>query len=162
MSVLLAGLDPGLVAALTRRLVAEGDQVRMIGPRGAGETPPEAHVAAGELADEDLVERACQGVRTIVLGDGARSEAPAALAAAARVGVDRAVLVGLPIPDLPASMSWIALVLPRRRLGLGTRLSPAAVAEAVDAADDLAGQPRLVADLGTDEGWRALRLEPPR
>ncbi|HEV2754858.1 MAG TPA: hypothetical protein VG318_03655 [Actinomycetota bacterium] len=160
MSVLLAGLDPTLTAALARRLLAAGDQVRMI---GRGEAPAGVHVAAGELSDEDLVERACQGVRTIVLGRVTAPEQAAALAAAGRAGVDRVVLVGGSEQGLPPAMSWISLIVPEPRfLGIKKGVPPDAVAEAVDAADDLAGEPRLVADLGTDEGWRALRLEPPR
>ena len=152
MSVLLAGLEPELVAAVTRRLAAEGDQVRVVAP--AGETYPGAHVATGEPGDDDLVERAAQGARTIVAGADGRA---AALAGAARAGVDRAVLIDGDADEVPESMSWVLLVTKRRfRRGVGT----ADVAEAVDAADDMAGEPRLVADLTTDEGWRALRLDP--
>lgn len=161
MSVLLAGLAADLAGAVARRLQDAGDQVRVIAPPGAAGAPPGAHVATGELGDEDLVERACTGVRTIVVGDAGPDHA-ALLAAAARAGVDRAVFVGGSPGDVPGSMSWVALVLPRPRLlGLGKTLARDAVAEAVDAADDLAGEPRLVADLTTEEGWRALRLDPP-
>jgi hypothetical protein len=162
VSVLLAALAPDLAAELTRRLLEEGDQVRAIAAPG-GAAPPGAHVASGDLFDEDLVERACQGVRTIVLGDVPAEVRSVALTAAALAGVDRAVLVDTPPEGVPEGMSWVALMLPRGRL-LGRRkpLAPGVVAEAVDAADDLAGEPRLVADLGTDEGWHALRLEPPR
>jgi hypothetical protein len=162
VSVLLAGLGPELAAAVTRRLLGQGDQVRVIARPGQ-QGPPGAHVATGDLSDEDLVERACQGVRTVVVGEAAAEDRASALAAAARAGVDRAVFVGAaPDCDVPSGMTWVALVLPRARL-LGRRKAPGAdaVAEAVDAADDLAGEPRLVADLGTDEGWRALRLDPP-
>ncbi|MFN2586517.1 MAG: hypothetical protein ABR613_00165 [Actinomycetota bacterium] len=163
MSVLLAGLAAELAHALTRRLLAEGDQVRMIAQAGVDETPPGAHVAAGDLSDEDLVERACQGVRTVVLGRVPAAQGAVVLAAAARAGVDRAVLLAIPPDEVPASMSWVALVVPRQRpLGLGRGVPVEALAEAVDAADDLPGEPRLLADLGTVEGWRALRLDPPR
>ena len=152
MSVLLAGLDPELVAAVTRRLAGEGDQVRVVAR--AGETYAGAHVATGEPGDDDLVERAAQGARTIVAGTEGRG---AALAGAARAGVDRAVLIGGDADEVPESLSWILLVTKRRfRRGVGM----ADVAEAIDAADDMAGEPRLVADLTTDEGWRALRLDP--
>ena len=152
MSVLLVGLDPELVAAIVRRLTAEGDQVRVVA--GAGTGHPGAHVAVGTPGDDDLVERAAQGTRTIVAGVEDRA---VALAGAARAGVDRAVLVNGDPEGVPSSMSWVLLVTKRRlRRGPG----PADVAEAVDAADDLAGEPRLVADLTTEEGWKALRLEP--
>jgi hypothetical protein len=152
VSVLLAGLDPELVAALTRRLTAQGDQVRVVG--SGGEAYPGAHVAVGDPGDDDLVERAAQGARTVVAGQRGRA---AALEGAARAGVDRAVLLDGGADRVPEGMSWVLLVT-RRRL----RRSPAPddVAEAVDAADDMAGEPRLVADLTTAEGWRALRLEP--
>lgn len=152
MSVLLAGLDPELVAAVTRRLVAQGDQVRVVARSAA--RPPGAHVAIGDPGDDDLVERAAQGARTIVAGVEGRA---GALAGAARAGVDRAVLLGGDPDGVPGSMSWVLLVTKRR---LRRSPAPEDVAEAVDAADDLAGEPRLVADLTTDEGWRALRLEP--
>ncbi len=161
MSVLLAGLDPQLAAAVTRRLIAQGDQVRVIAPPGAP-APQGAHVAAGDAGDEDLVERAAQGCRTIVLGAVSGAVRAVALAGAGRAGVDRAVLLGDLGAGIEASMSWVVLVTPARGL-LGRRraLDPDVLAEAVDAADDLAGEPRLVADLATEEGWRALRLEPP-
>ncbi|MDQ3953665.1 MAG: SDR family oxidoreductase [Actinomycetota bacterium] len=159
MSVLLAGLDAADAAALVRRLLEQGDQVRAIVAPGADPAPYEgAHVAAGDPGDDDLVERAAQGARTIVLGDFGAAVRTAALEGAARAGVERAVLLG-EAPDVPLGMSWVALVTPRsrwRRRGPG----PEDLAEAIDAADDLAGEPRLVADLGTEEGWRALRLEP--
>lgn len=160
MSVLLVGLDPALARALISRLLSQGDQVRAVVAPGEDAAPYEgAHVAAGDPRDDDLVERAAQGARTIVLGAAVPREA--ALAGAARAGVERAVLVGRGEEELPAAMSWVTLVTPRSRLGRRRGPGAAALAEAVDAADDLAGDPRLVADLGTPEGWRALRLEPP-
>ncbi|HEX2295221.1 MAG TPA: hypothetical protein VHN37_07930 [Actinomycetota bacterium] len=152
MSVLLVGLDAELVTAVTRRLTAQGDQVRIVAR--SGEPVPGAHVAVGDPGDDDLVERAAQGARTIVAGEEGRA---AALAGAARAGVDRAVLVGGDAAGAPASMSWVLLVT-KRRLRRG--VAPADVAEAVDAADDMAGEPRLVVDLTTEDGWRALRLDP--
>lgn len=159
MSVLLAGLDPGVGAALTRRLLAQDDQVRVVLGPGEEATPyAGAHVAAGDTGDDDLVERAAQGARTIVLGE-VGDRAPA-LEGAARAGVERAVLMGGRGEDVPGSMSWVVLVVPRSLLRRRS-LPPDALAEAIDAADDLAGEPRLVVDLGTDEGWAALRLERP-
>lgn len=152
MSVLLTGLEPELVEAITRRLAAAGDQVRVVA--AAGQTYEGAHVAAGDPGDDDLVERAAQGARTIVAGPEGRA---GALEGAARAGVDRAVLLGGDAGDVPASMSWVLLVTKRRlRRGVGVD----DVAEAVDAADDMAGEPRLTADLTTEEGWKALRLDP--
>lgn len=152
MSVLLTGLDAELAAAVTRRLTAQGDQVRVVAAAGVAYTG--AHVAAGEPGDDDLVERAAQGARTIVAGIEGRA---GALAGAARAGVDRAVLIGGDADEVPSPMSWVLLVT-KKRLRRGP--SPDRIAEAVDAADDMAGEPRLVADLTTDDGWRALRLDP--
>lgn len=163
MSVLLAGLSPDVGRALTRLLLDEGDQVRVILPAGEDAAPYEgAHVATGEASDEDLVERAAQGARTIVLGHFDDDTRSAALTAAARAGVDRAVLLGNWAGDVPATISWVALVTPRSLFGLRRGPGPEDLAEAVNAADDLAGEPRTVVDLGTDEGWRTLRLERPR
>jgi hypothetical protein len=163
VSVLLVGIEPGLARALIRRLLSEGDQIRAIVAQGEDPAPFEgAHVATGDAADDDLVERAAQGARTIVLGAPLEARGPA-LAGAARAGVDRAVLLGRGGEDeVPAGMSWVVLVTPRSRLGLRRGPGPDALAEAVDAADDLAGEPRLVADLGTPEGWATLRVDPPR
>ena len=159
MSVLLAGLDHSVGAAVTRRLLGEGDQVRVILAPGEDATGyAGAHVATGDVGDDDLVERAAQGARTIVLGEGPRGPA---LQGATRAGVERAVLLGGRGDEVPDSMSWIVLLVPRSLLRRPV-LSPDAVALAIDAADDLAGDPRLVADLATDEGWEALRLERPR
>ncbi|HEX2057227.1 MAG TPA: hypothetical protein VHI71_02565 [Actinomycetota bacterium] len=157
--MLLAGLDAPVAGALTRRLLAEGDQVRaIVAPGEDADRYAGAYVAAGHPADEDLVERAAQGARTIVLGDLNAATRTAALAAAARAGVERAVLLGEG-GEIPATMSWVVLVVPRSRLRRRS-LAPEDVAEAVDAADDVAGEPRLVADLGAEAGWRALRLDP--
>ena len=163
MSVLLVGLSPDVGRVLTRRLLEEGDQVRVILRPGEDAASYEgAHVATGDAADDDLVERAAQGARTIVLGDLDDDTRSAALTGAARAGVDRAVLLGKAGGEVPAAMSWVALVTPRPLFGLRRGPGPEELAEAVNAADDLAGEPRTVVDLGTDEGWRTLRLERPR
>lgn len=163
MSVLLVGVDPALARALIPRLLDEGDQVRaVVAPGEDAAAFAGAYVATGEHGDDELVERAAQGARTIVLG-AAEAARAAALEGAARAGVDRAVLLGRGGEEtIPNAMSWVVLVTPRSRLGLRRGPSPEALAAAVDAADDLAGDPRLVADLATPEGWAALRLDPPR
>ena len=158
MSVLLVGVEPALARALIPRLLEEGDQVRAV--VAADEDAAAfagAHVATGDAGDDDLVERAAQGARTIVLGGGAAVRA-AALEGAARAGVDRAVLIDGDAESVPGSMSWVLLVT-RRRIRRGPPIE--AVAEAVDAADDMAGEPRLTADLTRSEGWAALGLTGP-
>lgn len=158
MSVLLLGIGPELAPVLIRRLLEEGDQVRAILPAGSDPAPfSGAHVATGDPGDDDLVERAAQGARSVVLGRGV--DVP--LEAAARGGVDRVILLDGDVASAPDGMSCVALVTSRRGFGRRRGPAPAAVAEAVNAADDLAGEPRLVADLTTDDGWRALGLDPP-
>jgi hypothetical protein len=162
VSVLLVGLDPALARALVARLLEEGDQVRAVVQPGEDPGPYEgAHLATGDAEDDDLVERAAQGARTIVLGVTGAARA-GALVGASRAGVDRAVFLGpADAKEVPAGMSWVALLIPRSRFGLRRGPSPESVAEAVDAADDLAGEPALVADLGTAGGWTSLLLDPP-
>jgi hypothetical protein len=46
----------------------------------------------------------------------------------------------------------------RRLLGRRPRLSSEKLAEAVDAADDLAGNPRLELDLTDERAWTELKL----
>jgi hypothetical protein len=52
------------------------------------------------------------------------------------------------------------VVLDAGRRGFLPRKGPdmPALAAAVSAADDLAGEPRMVVDLTTDEGWRTVGL----
>ncbi len=166
MSVLLAGLDPVCGEAVARRLVAQGDQVRVIvSPAGDvyAYDAVGAHVARGDAGDDDLVERAAQGCRTMVLGELPAQSFASAIEGARRARVGRVVVCASTSPEgLPADLSWVVLLVPRRKL-LGRRRppGPAALAEAVDAADDLAGEPRLVADLSRRAGWEALRLAAP-
>ena len=82
-------------------------------------------------------------MRTIVLGD-AHGEDPATFLATALEGARWAA----------QTIRMVVVGVPGRR---GT-IDPARVAEAIDAADDLAGNPRLELDLGTPDAWRALRL----
>lgn len=162
MSVLLIGLEPEVTAALIDRLVAEDDEVRVVEPdernaqqwRDAG-----AHVALGS-PDEDLVERAAQGARTVIVGDdvtGGRQ----VLHGAARARVERIVVFGHNIDPDELEPNFVILRPPRRRLLRGPELSAGDAARAIDAAEDLAGEPQLVLDLGTGAGWRALDLGPP-
>lgn len=166
MSVLLVGFDRGLGVLLARRLVAQGDEVRVIEP-GTDTTPwteAGAHVARGSAADDDLVERAAQNVRTII-AFGDRLEAAPIVAGGARAGVGRIVWVtgALPGPAAvtSAGIDYVIVRTARRRLPR-TGISPDDLAVALDAADDLAGHPRLALDLDDPSGWDALRLRDPR
>lgn len=162
MSVLLVGLAPEVTAALIDRLVGQDDEVRVVEPdernaeqwRAAG-----AFVALGS-PDEDLVERAAQGVRTVIVGDDVTGDKEV-LHGAARARVERIVVFGHKIDPDTLEPDFVVLRPPRRRLLKGPELSPSDAARAIDAAEDLAGEPQLVLDLGTAAGWRALDLGPP-
>ena len=54
--------------------------------------------------------------------------------------------------------SYVVIKVPRGGLLRRARLDVEVVAEAIDAADDLAGEPRLRIDLSTQEGRAALSL----
>ena len=173
MSVLLVGADDGLGAALIRRLIAEGDEVRVIEAdekaairwRSLG-----AHVAAGEITDSDLIERAAQGVRTLVLFDGEVATVQPVVEGASLARVDRLVLCSSDLQDdamasIRASrIDYVVLrtAVGRRRFWGGqNQLSDDVIAEAIDAADDLADEPKLDLDLRQPASWRELGLEAP-
>lgn len=170
--MLLVGLDEDLLPALIRRLTEQDDEVRIL------EADPElserwrelgAHIASGATWDADLIERAAQNVRTIVVGG--RSPVPrvdllGAVVEGGRFAARemRVVWVGASTGETmgalrESSLEFVALISPRPRLlSRKHKLAPEDLAEAIDAADDLAGHPRLELDLGAPEGWAALRL----
>ena len=169
MSILVIGLPDDVTACLIERLIEEDDEVRVLARDDAEPWRARgAHIARGAEWDADLIERAAQNVRTIVLGD-AHGEDPATFLATALEGARwaaqtiRMVVVGVPgdsaLKALKASdLDYVLLTLPRVGLLRRGTIDPARVAEAIDAADDLAGNPRLELDLGTPDAWRALRL----
>lgn len=168
MSVLLVGFEGEEASAVIRRLLAQDDQVRLVEPdRSAaqGWRDQGAFVAAGDPADDDLIERAAYEARTVVLFDRSRPGIVEAVIAGSRMaGVGRIVLVtgdtgGETASALMASgFSHVIVVLPKKSLLGRERITPERLAGAIDAADDLAGEPRLTVDLDTDEGWTELGL----
>ncbi|HVF53990.1 MAG TPA: NAD-binding protein [Actinomycetota bacterium] len=175
MAVLLVGLTEDVGAVLIKRLIDEDDEVRVVesddGLAVEWETLG-AHVALGELDDEDLLERAGQYARTMVVFTEGRAEhaLDPAVAAARRARIERVVVVAAGLSDetglalLRASgLQYVALDVARTRKGFIRRsgLEADRLAEAIDAADDLAGEPRLELDLADAGAWSALRLEPP-
>jgi uncharacterized protein YbjT (DUF2867 family) len=165
VSILLIGAEGDLGEAVVTRLVDQGDEVRVIEPdgRAAGRWRAlGAHVAAGSPDDADLVERAAQNVRTVVVLNDHEAEPILRGARAARVG-RLVVCTGARYRhDLAAGdFEYVVLTVPRTRFGRRPALSPGALAAAVDAADDLAGRPRMSVDLGDPSGWRRLGLDPP-
>jgi nucleoside-diphosphate-sugar epimerase len=172
MSVLLIGISGSSGEAIVTRLIAQADEVRVVEDdpavaehwRSLG-----AHVARRSDDMADLIERAAQNVRTVVIGGAAAHDAAdvrAIVDGAAAARVERIVLYGAgatsdaleAVREFP--FQHVVLSTGRRRL-LGGRLDDESLAAAVDAADDIAGEPRLELDLGDPEAWPALGLSPP-
>lgn len=169
MSVLLIGDGRSLRAILVARLISQGDEVRAIelSPAVAEELRSRGvRVAKGPYLDADLVERAAQNVRTIVVFEPDREVLETVIAGARFASVERLVLCGERIPDLAghalgaAKVDHVILSLPRKKL-FRSAVPDEKVAEAIDAADDLAGNPRLELDLGDATSWAKLKLEAP-
>jgi uncharacterized protein YbjT (DUF2867 family) len=178
VSVLLVDVSGELGAAVVSRLVSLADEV------GVVEDDPDAarkwarlgaHVARGDSTDADLLERAAQQVRTVVVAQRAGValvEVVRAVVEAARLvpGDVRLVVCMQGDDDAEEAIRSSGLdhvilrtAKPRGRLRRRSRrLSVGKVAEAVDAADDLAGHPSLDVDLTVPDGWRALGLDPPQ
>jgi NAD(P)-dependent dehydrogenase (short-subunit alcohol dehydrogenase family) len=168
MSVVVLGASGKLGAAVVNKLLEAGDDVGVVEPspeRAEGWRRAGAHVARGNSGDADLIERAAQNARTIVVLDADRDVLCAAVEGARLAGVDRIVATGpRTAPELvellrESGLDYVLLETGRRRPG---PLTPADVGRAVDAADDLAGRPRLELSLRSKEAWRELRLEPPQ
>lgn len=176
MSVLLVGLDDALGPALIARLMRQGDEVRVL------EDDPVAsrtwrslgvHIASGPATDADLIERAAQNVRTIVVGlESAGSPADLVGTVVEGGGLALAtmrIVAHSPDPEADAlarlrasPLDYVWMISARRsRLGRRRAVGAEALAAAIDAADDLAGNPRLELDLTEPGSWRELRLEPP-
>jgi hypothetical protein len=165
------GLPEDVAEATIQHLTLQGDEVRVIEPdpavqerwRSAG-----AHVATGDL-DADLVERAAQGVRTLVVGrwlPPTDEPVEELLSGAVRAGVGRIVVY----TDRDDAEGWahrfaesVVLRAPRKRLPFsrGSRgPNESEAAKLIDAADDMAGPLRLELDV-TKESWAPLGLAAP-
>ena len=174
MSVLLVGLDDELTEILAARLIAQADEVRIVlGDDSARERwrAQGVHVAVGDLTDDDFVWRACMNVRTVVVGDRPPVDESSVRHGLAgfleKTDADRVVVVGADDDELVAGLRTSGLphvVLRFRKRGLlGWKevISASDLAVAIDAADDLAGEPRLHLDLWEPSAWQSLRLEQP-
>jgi hypothetical protein len=177
VSILLIGLSEELTEELVKRLVNEGDEVRVLEDSDDNAESWRmlgAHIAHGPRWDADLIERAAQNVRTIVVGEHHIHD-PTELMDEVVTGGGfaskdmRIVLVGddLEVPGLrrlrESSLAYVAMGVATKRSLLGRRRvpEPATLAEAIDAADDLAGEPRLELDLGDEQAWSELKLTAP-
>ena len=177
MSILLIGLSEELTEELVKRLIHEGDEVRVLEDSNDNAESWRrlgAHIAHGPIWDADLIERAAQNVRTIVVGEH-HTHDPVELMDEVVIGGGfaskdvRVVLVGqdLGAPALrrlrESPLAYVALGGASKRSLLGRRRAsaPAILAEAIDAADDLAGEPRMELDLRDEQAWAELKLPVP-
>ncbi|MFP5351994.1 MAG: NAD(P)H-binding protein [Actinomycetota bacterium] len=166
MSVLMVVGRGEAEPAVARRLLGQGDEVRVV-VTDASEKPAwvslGVHVAVGDPTDDDLIERAGQSARTLVLFDGHANDPAtvgAATKAASAAGIERLILCA---PDVSSEIrrqveetqkSYVLLSY-GRRLSLKGRASVEVISEAVDAADDMSGDPRVAVDL-REEGALGL------
>lgn len=163
MSLLLIDPPTDIGEEVVTRLVRQGDEVRVLErnpTRASLWTRLGAHVARGDPADDDLIDRAATNCRTVVTftDDGELLAAAAQGARAARV--ERMIAVVESAREVPADIEVVVIV--ARSRGLFRKATPpGAVAAAVDAADDLAQIPLKMLDLGQSEAWTALGLAEP-
>lgn len=153
--------------AVAQRLIGQGDEVRVMvvdAAERASWVALGAHVAVGDPTDDDLIERAGQSARSLVLFDRHASDRPtvaAALKAASAAEIERLILCAPEVSVeaqavLEASGSSYVILSYGRRWSLKGRAPVELIAEAVDAADDLSGHPRLATDLRRGEGLGLL------
>ena len=176
MSLLLIGLPETFAVMLVQRLIAEGDEVRLLLPESGDPGPWKrlgAFVAHGEAGDADLVERASTNVRTIVLGERAaglsNEDLDELIAGARRAHVGRFVVCqAQPSQDVvdafkAAEVEFVVLTTAKKPL-IGkakTRIPISKLSEAVDAADDIAGRIQAELDLTIPKAWKVLKVDPP-
>jgi len=172
MSLLLLGLEPGLGEPLITHLIAQDDEVRVIeadSGRVAHWRELGAYVARGDAADADLIERAAQNVRTIVVFDRAHEDLEraieSAIEGASLAGVERIIVCAASVPKSvlellqKSGIDYVALSSGgRRRVFGGRTVGDTTITEAVDAADDLAGPVKLELDLTRPDTWISLGI----
>lgn len=167
MSVLLIGASPSLGVVVARRLIAQGDEVRAVARGPEGELAAAGvRIARGPELDADLVERAAQDVRTIVLFEGSSQVVKPVIEGARAAAVERVVVctgtIDGPALDVLRASGVEYVVLRPPRKGLFRRgVSDDVLAEAIDAADDMSGKLRLELDLNESDAWQTLNLEVP-
>ena len=169
MAVLVITGDSDLDVPVVLRLLDQGDEVRVLEPtsgRAEEWRAIGAFFAGGEADDPDLVERAAQNVRTVViLGERVTVEVTSVvLEAGSNAGVDRLVCcaqaIPAPVKEAVRAASMAHVLIETGRTGLLRRRQASAerAALAVDAADDLAGDPRIEVDLTDPKQAERLRL----
>jgi hypothetical protein len=171
MSLLLVGIEPGLGEPLIAHLIAQEDEVRVVeedSVRAAHWKELGAYVARGDGGDSDLIERAAQNVRTIVVFERAHEDlvsvVETVLEGAGWAGVERIVVCAPTVPKrvmelLRASrVEYVALATGRRRIVGGRTASESTITAAIDAADDIAGPVRLELDLNQPDALDSLGI----
>ncbi|CAN5522131.1 hypothetical protein BH24ACT26_BH24ACT26_08020 [soil metagenome] len=177
--MLLIGPSAAIGEALVPRLLRQSDEVRVV-EEDAGLAATwaalGAHVARGSRSDADLVERAAQNVRTIVVmprpGDDAVELLSAVVDGATHASPSMRIVVCASHVDASVASvvkdSGLDHVVLRTGAKLGgflpltvERVPATALAEAIDAADDLPGSPKLDLDLTVRGSWGALHLSAP-
>lgn len=163
MSILLVDPPTDVGAEVVTRLVRQGDEVRVIEhdpARASLWTRLGAHVARGDPTDGDLIERAATNCRTVVtFTDDTEGLAVAAHAARA-ARVERMIAVVQTMREITPDIEVIQLVARARSL-FRKSIAPAALAAAIDAADDVLQVPATALDLADVDSWRALGLDAP-
>jgi hypothetical protein len=168
VSVLLVGNGGELAGLVADRMLAQGDEVRAIATEGDldGLAGKGVHIARGPFFDADLVERAAQNVRTVVLFDTTEEVAKDVVEGARAARVDRIVQCSKSVPEpvltalRDSSLEYVVLQMPRKgRFRKG--VPDDSVAEAIDAADDMGGRLRLELDLNERDAWETLKVEAP-
>lgn len=168
MSVVLIGPSGSLGRAVFERMRGQGDDIRVVegDPVAAEEWKRGgAFVAQAREWDADLIERASYEARTIVVFP--RDDDPKffdeLVIGAGAAAVDRIILLTqrAAVPEQLEEIRTDHVVIAmgkRSRLRRSTLVDDDRVAEAIDAADDLAGHPRLLVDLTKGDGGRLLGI----
>jgi Trk K+ transport system NAD-binding subunit len=145
VSILLVEPARDIATSVVIKLLDQGEEVRIV----AIAPEPEwsdlgAHIARGDGTDADLLERAGQGARTVVLFDPSGEQAAAAVEAATNARIERLVVcskrMGEEVDVVRTSgLSYVLLLTGRRARN--------SAADAIDWADDVAGDVKLEVDL---------------
>jgi hypothetical protein len=177
VSVLVIEPTDEVGTALVTRLLDQDDEVRVVAadPHAAQRWQAlGAHVARGDAHDPDLIERAAQNVRTIVVLEEPSTEVVAAVTGGGQLASPQMRLVlwlrePRPSAEEIVRGSGLDYVFLRGTPTAGRfvtagrkRAALQALVEAIDAADDLSGNPRLDLDLTSSAAWRNLGLDPPQ
>ena len=161
MSVLIVGRDSSLTRALVARLREQDDEVRAIHAPdvdAAGLETLGAHIARGAYLDADLIERAGQNCRTVVVIEQSAEVISEIVGGMRAAAIPRVIVVEPPrgIPEVLGELEYVTLARGKRLLR--RVVADDDVAEAIDAADDMGGHPQLELDLSSDGAWDELRL----